>query len=390
MSVGSPRVRNAAVSVDSPRMRNATVSVGFLRMRKAIVSEGFLRMRAAVSVVGALLFSILLVPPSAASFLGGCGGTSVQQSARPQQAERRVFTDVLGHQVAWQEPPSRIVSLSPSLTEILFAVQCDAAVVGVTRFCNSPPAVQDLPKVGGVVDPSLESILMLQADLVLATRGNSLEFMESLVHLGIPIYTLETRGDLEQILQTILEVGKITGREEPARHLADSLRVRLDHVIERTAGLDPGARPRVYAGEMEGAHWTPGPGSFLHAVITAAGGKNIGSIAPSAWSPLSLEAIIVHDPEVCLGIFGPLSGGDKEVVHKAVLHILQSNEAWERTSLGLNPRIFLVHEDRLQRPGPRVFNVLEELARYLHPELWNREEEPDQERLRDGSRSTEK
>ncbi|MFC1571997.1 helical backbone metal receptor [Candidatus Eisenbacteria bacterium] len=279
----------------------------------------------------------------------------------------QTFEDALGHRVVWTEPPARIVSLSPNLTEILFAIQCDSAIVGVTRFCNHPPAALELPRIGGVVDPSLEAIMMLRPELVLATRGNPVEFLESLAGLKLPVFALETRGDTEQIFRTILSVGKVTGRDVTAGALVDSLRALVRDVTARTAGLDPALRPRVFMGELDGAHWSAGPGSFVHALIEAAGGENVAAIAPAAWSPLSLESIVASDPQVYLGTFAQ----EGEVAaRELVLHTLRTQPGWKDTSLGAEPRVFLVHEDRLQRPGPRVFGVLVEFARELHPSLW--------------------
>lgn len=287
-------------------------------------------------------------------------------AALPVAAER--FTDILGQEVRWEAPPARIVSLSPSLTEILYAIGAGDAVVGATRFCNVPPAARALPKVGGVADVSLEAVLVLRPDLVLATRGNALETMESLRDLGLAVYAIETRGDLAQILATIREVGRVTGRVESAAQLADSLEARSAAIAARMADLPAAARPRVYVGELEGAHWTAGPGSYVHAMVEIAGGDNIGAIAPDAWSPLSLEAIIAQDPQVYVGVYGPLSGGAEPIARAHVLEVLATQAAWRGTSLGHAPRILLFHEDDFQRPGPRIFELLDQLARFLHPE----------------------
>jgi iron complex transport system substrate-binding protein len=278
------------------------------------------------------------------------------------------FEDPLGHRIEWAMPPQRIISLSPSVTEILFAIGHDAAtIVGRTRFCDFPPAVAAIPQVGGVVDPSLEAILMLSPDLVLATRGNPIEFMESLVRLRVPVYAIETRGGLEHILQTIEEIGLVTGRDAVARAVATRLRARCAQITGRTDKLAAGERPRVYYGRIEGAHWTAGPGSYIDGLIRCAGGENLASVAQSAWSALSLEVILARDPKVYLGTFG--SEG-REKAEQRALRVFGTQSGWRGTSLGRNPRIFLVHEDRLQRPGPRVIDVLEEFARFLHPGLW--------------------
>ncbi|MCK4413066.1 MAG: ABC transporter substrate-binding protein [Candidatus Eisenbacteria sp.] len=302
---------------------------------------------------------------------------TTQAQARREQSDAlagtvRSFEDVLGHQVRWSEPPSRIVSLSPSITEILFSIGCDTnSIVGVTRFCTYPPQAAVIPQVGGVVDPSLEVVLAREPDLVLATRGNPLEFMASLVSLGLPVYALETRGDLGQIIETIRAAGSVSGRDDGARALIRRLHEHRDRVERRTVGLDSTHRPRVYYGELEGALWTAGPGSYLNDLIWGAGGANVAAGAPSAWCALSLEEIVAHDPQVYLGSFsGDDTSANRAAETKRIQGFLNSHEVWSRTSLGRDPRIFLVQEDRLMRPGPRIFDVLEEFARFLHPDQW--------------------
>ncbi len=301
-----------------------------------------------------------------ALLLGGVGRTQDAPVGGP-------YVDVLGHSLRWETAPRRIISLSPSITEILFAIGCDTSdVVGVTRFCNYPSQARVIARVGGIVDPSAEAILLLHPDLVLATRGNPLEFIETLVRLRIPVYAIEDRGDLSQVLRAILEVGLATGRAPSALGLVRELEARLGKVEEKVADLGVGERPRVYFGELEGALWTAGPGSYVDGLIRAAGGENIAARAPAAWCPLSLETVVAADPQVYLGTFlGPDTAEQRELAEQKVRRILSAQEGWRTTSLGMEPRIFLVHEDRLQRPGPRVFTVLEEFARFLHPERWD-------------------
>jgi iron complex transport system substrate-binding protein len=283
----------------------------------------------------------------------------------------RTFTDALGQSLSWATPPQRIVSLSPNLTEILFAIGADSTgVVGVTRFCDHPAAATRIARVGGIVDPSLEAIVALHPDLVVATRGNPLEFIESLRRLRIPVYALEDRGGLSQIFRMLREVGAVTGRWAQGDSLARAMEARVDAVRRRTAGLPVAGRPRVYFGELEGALWTAGPGTYIDDLIAAAGGRNVASIASSAWSALALEAIVMRDPEVYLGTFAGADTPERRSEAEArATHLLRTREGWSGTQLGLRPRVFMVHEDRLQRPGPRVIEVLEAFARFLHPGL---------------------
>jgi cobalamin transport system substrate-binding protein len=290
-------------------------------------------------------------------------------AAAPVWAE--TFTDVLGQKVSWESRPQRIVSLSPSLTEILFAIGCEPdVVVGITRFCNYPPITETIPLIGGIVDPSLEAILMAKPDLVLATRGNPLEFLHSLRSLSIPVYGIEANGDLELIINVVREVGRVTGRPGAADSLAVALEKRMKAVATRTENLLPEHRLRVYFGELDGAHWTPGPGSYVHSLLEVAGCVNVGAVATAPWSPLSLEVIIEQDPQVLIGTY---TDADKEAATKRALKMIEAQGIWTQTSLGRSGQVIMIDADRILRPGPRVFDVLEEVTRTLYPVLWQAE-----------------
>lgn len=279
--------------------------------------------------------------------------------------------DCLGHELAWTQPPRRIVSLSPNLTEILMAIGARDAIVGVTRFCDYPPAVQSLPRVGGILDPNLEVLSQLEPDLVLVTRGVPLETMATMEALGLGIYALESRGGLEAIRENILEIGTVTGRAAAASHLADSLWAALAEIRLRTGGLPPDQRPRVYYGDLDGAHWTTGPGTFIHDLIRVAGGRNVAADAPSGWVPLSLETLVRSDPQVYLGAYDA-EQETRDQAYERVRGALRSLPGWGDTSLGqqASPRVWLVDLGELQRPGPRIIRVTEGFSRFLHPERW--------------------
>lgn len=291
-------------------------------------------------------------------------------TSEPPQPPGQTFTDALDRTITWNTAPGRIISLSPNLTEILFAVGLDSeSIAGVTRFCDYPPAAEQIAVVGGIVDPNLELIASLEPDLVLATRGVPLETMTSLERLGLPVYALETRGEIDRILTNIRMIGAVTGRAAAAETLAGTLQQRIDHLTARLQELPATDRPRVYYGDLEGPHWTAGPGSYIHALITLAGGNNIAGQAPAAWIPLSFETIVAADPQVYLGTFDPATESAAEARGRAG-ELLRNHEGWSATRLGraANPRIMMVAEGRLMRPGPRVIDVLEEFALFLHPE----------------------
>jgi len=264
--------------------------------------------------------------------------------------------DMLGREVTMPAPPRRIVSLVPSVTETLFAVGGEDRLVGVTTFCDFPPAARQKPKVGGIVNPSLEAIVGLRPDLVLATtEGNRESTVEQLTALGIPTYVV-TPKTFSGVLDSILRIGSLSGRLEAAERLVDDLRRRAARVVEAT-----GRRPRarvlyvVWADPLV----VPGRATLINDLIGMAGGASVSADEPVEWPRLSLEQVVASAPEVV--IFAS---------HSAT-HVEQALKRWQGQGLTLpafrTGRVRRVDTDLVHRPGPRIVEGLEALARAIHP-----------------------
>ncbi|MBD3334067.1 MAG: ABC transporter substrate-binding protein [Candidatus Eisenbacteria bacterium] len=305
-------------------------------------------------------------------------------------APAATFVDDLGDTLRWQAPPERIVSLSPSLTELLFALGIDGQVsrpaeawpapgsrsrsgiasqtlVGVTRFCDHPPEAKKITVVGGIVDPSLEAIRSVNADLVLVTRGNPREFVHALQDLGIATYAVETNGSLRELIAAMARAARAVGRSAAGDSLAANLTQRLQRLESKTEPLAMTRKPRVYYGSVEPPYWTAGPGSTIDDIIRVAGGINVASGAPTPWCVYSLESIVAHDPQVLLGTYPQ---GREARKRNAVVKILAERPGWRDTQLGEEPRLCLIEEDLLMRPGPRILTAAERVAACLHPRLF--------------------
>ena len=270
----------------------------------------------------------------------------------------RTFVDDAGRKIFIADPPTRIVSLAPSVTEILFAIGAGDRVVGVTSFCNFPPEALAKPKVGGAF-PNLEVVLSLKPTLVLAPRDFIRpDMVAKLDQLKIPLFILESNS-IEDVLRHIQTVGRMLGRTEQSDAVAGDLRRRVTEVKTRTAGA---TRPRVFYVLNSDPLMTAGPGSFIHQLIELAGGTNVAAGAPVPYPRLSLEEVIRQDPQVIL-----FPVGDEEGIPD------QEQQRWLRW-----PTLSAVKQNRfvripsvlLDRPGPRVVDGLERLARQLHPDLF--------------------
>ncbi|RMF92174.1 MAG: cobalamin-binding protein [Nitrospinota bacterium] len=271
----------------------------------------------------------------------------------------KVWIDDLGREVVLPHTPRRIVSLAPSLTEMLFALGVGDRVVGVTLYDDYPPEARQKPKIGGMNNPNLEKILSLQPDLVLATAaGNTQASVLRLASLGIPVYTLwpRTIGD---ILQELRKLGEVLNVPLQAEELVRSLQDRLDRVRTAVADFSP---PRVLYVVWHNPLITVGKGSYIHDMIRLAGGENIAADAPLDYPTYSLEEVLVKKPEIIV------------VAAHAGKEGVALRETWQRwrviPAIAEN-RIFTVNADLFNRPGPRVVDGVEQLARIFHPQAFS-------------------
>lgn len=274
----------------------------------------------------------------------------------PRRARALTVTDMLGRPVVLPAAPQRLVSLVPSATEMLFALGADARLVGVTDYCDHPPAARRKPSVGGMLAPAMETILSLRPDLVIATdAGFRRETFAQMERLGLPVYLVRA-SRLADVFDVAARLGDLTGRAEAARALAAGLERRLDGVRRTVQGRP---RPRVLYVLWADPLVVPGRGALVTELIALAGGDSVSASEPGEYPRLGLEAAIARAPEV---IVLAQHGGRTEPIAMA---------RWERLDVLPAVRAGRVHAadgDLLHRYGPRVVVGVEILARLFHPE----------------------
>lgn len=257
--------------------------------------------------------------------------------------------------------PERIISLAPSNTEVLFALGLVDKVVGVTDLCDYPEEAQEIEKVG-FVEINLEKIVDLEPDLVLYIGGAAqLEKTQTMEDLGLTVLVLAP-SDIEGIFADIELVGRTTGTEDEAVDLVSELRARMDEVLSRVAQAK--RQPLVFY-ELDATDparpWTAGPGSFIDALITMAGGVNLGASAEMEWAQFSTEEVIAQDPEIII-----LGDANYGVTAESV----EERPGWGVITAVKAGAIYPIDDTLVSRPGPRIVDGLEELARIIHPELF--------------------
>lgn len=277
--------------------------------------------------------------------------------------EAVTLVDDLGVEFELGAKPERIVSLAPSNTELLYALGLAANVVGVTDVCDFPAAVIAIDKVAGFNSVNLEKIVAVKPDLVLAARGNNIEGIRSLRELGIRVFSLDIQS-LNQLLQAVDRVGTLCGVEAEAARLHGELATRINKVDEKLAGVEE--QPRVLWGYWSDPVYTAGPGTMIDDVIVRARGINVGGAGKGAWPQVGLETILAWGPEVIITTYMP-TGPDSlaaEVVR------LQKTDGWKMVPAVAEGRLYYVEADWLMRPGPRLVDAFEQLARTIHPQIF--------------------
>jgi iron complex transport system substrate-binding protein len=273
----------------------------------------------------------------------------------------KTFTDDVGRRVYLAKPARRVVSLAPSVTEILFAVGLDSEVAGVTTFCDYPPEARAKPKVGSSIQ-NLEAIIGLKPDLVLAVKSEIVrpDVLAKLEQLKIPMFILAPRT-IEDILGHISTVGSLVGHDRAARTVAQGLRERLSDLRSR---MDAARPVRVFYVVNTDPLISVGSGSFIHQMLELAGGDNIVGQTAIPYPKVSLEEVLRRDPEVLL-----FPVGTSEGIPEAEQ---QRWRKWTSLSAVAHNRLHQVRAELVNRPGPRVVDGIEALAQAIHPGLGSR------------------
>lgn len=271
--------------------------------------------------------------------------------------------DDRGVEVRLSRPPARIVSLAPSLTEIVFLLGAQERLVGVTRFCNVPPEASLLPRVGGVVDPDVERIVAARPDLVLCTTdGNPKEKVRILEEMGIPCFAVGPQ-DLSAVFGTIERIGVLLGVPETAKREAASLRERTARVsgsgpcagrgVEAGGGSPP-LRPRVLFAVSTSPVIVAGTGTFLDELIRRAGGSNAAQGFAGRYPRLSVEDLVAASPDILL-----------IAAMRGVERFPEAVTRWKEIPAFRDHEVHSLDGDLVTRPGPRMVDALEEVARIL-------------------------
>ena len=291
----------------------------------------------------------------AAVLATACGCLACGGGAPAQDLEKRPSS-----------PPQRIVSLAPSLTETLFALGVGDRVVGVTRYCSHPPAVRGLPRVGGHLDPNIEAIVSLAPDLVvLIPSGES--NARRLQGLGVRVLQVD-QHDVASLLDSISVLAAACGVEDRGVLLRADIERRLASIAAAVDGTTPLRTVVAVGHDISGgvvrSVWAAGPDTFYSGVLEIAGGVNAVTGDVVRYPELTREGLMALDPDVVLDVVAGVEERRRELDEIA--------SGWRGlTELRAvrEDRVRVLEGDLMVVPGPRLPEMVREVAKALHPEL---------------------
>ena len=268
----------------------------------------------------------------------------------------RTVTDEIGRSVNIAPASQRIVSLAPGITETLYALNLDDKIVGVTTFCDWPAAARTKPQIGGFTNPSIEKIVSLKPDLIIATAdGNRKDTVRQLERIGLSVYVTNP-SDTSGIFRSILHIGEITNRQKDARKLVEKLQRRLNNI---TAQIRHKSKPRVFFQIGLEPVITAGRGTLINEVIERAGGVNVAGLDTARYPRYSAEGIMAGSPDIIL--FAPMAGDKEFAAGKSFWQKFRGIPAVD------NNRIYPIDTNLISRASPRIVDAIEKMALFFHP-----------------------
>ncbi len=282
----------------------------------------------------------------------------------PQAAGPITLTDGSGRTVTLTVPVQHVVSLAPSNTEVLFAIGAGPQVVGRDSYSDYPAEAKNAADIGGgFAALNMELILSKKPDLVLASPLTPPEQIADLDKAGLRVYVLPNPKTFDDLYTNLQTAGKLTGHEKEAGVLVDSLKTRVQAVVSKVALAS--ARPVVYY-ELDAtdpsAPYTSGPDTFVDLLIRTAGGENFGANLKGDWVQISVEQILARQPDFIVLGDNTYGGITPEQV--------KARAGWETLNAVQQDKIFIFDDNTVSRPGPRLVDGLEAMAKLLHPDLF--------------------
>ncbi|MHC1692096.1 MAG: ABC transporter substrate-binding protein [Sphaerochaetaceae bacterium] len=270
------------------------------------------------------------------------------------------YTDSRGVSIALSGIPRKIISLSPNVTETLFALGLQERIVGRTDYCTYPAETASIASMGDLFSPSVEKILSMDPDLVIVSTLGQSQTIEAIESNGIPVAFIDEQDSMEGTYRIILDIARLTGTETQGNQIVASMKKRIEEIV---AKVSTQPAPSVYyvAGFGEWGDFGATGDTYIHDLITLAGGRNVAEKANS-WS-FQLELLVESDPSII--VLPPSWDSTFEETRR---QFVVSNGYKNLTAVKTG-RIYPIDSTIVERQGPRSAQAVEALARIFHPDL---------------------
>jgi iron complex transport system substrate-binding protein len=304
-------------------------------------------------LTAALLLTAVLTLGAVALSACGSGDDTASPSASPSSGPITV-TDDSGAEVTLEQAATRIVSMAPANTEIAYAIGAGDKMVAGTSYDDYPEEATSLPKIGDFANPSVEKIASYQPDLVLAAGGIQEKLRSRLEELGVKVYVVDPTT-YDGAIATIENVGKLVGADEGAAKVTDEMTAAQMEVQASVGDLE---KATTFLEIYNKPLMTAGSGTFIDDMIMISGGENIGAEAGSGFPNFSTEVLVQKDPTVYIADSGSMSEpGD-----------IEKRAGFSELTAVKNGRVYVIDDNLIARPGPRLAEGLKKLAEMIHPE----------------------
>lgn len=272
------------------------------------------------------------------------------------------YTDDLDREITVEQEAQRIVSLAPAVTEIIYALGLEDKLVAVSSACDYPEQALNKENVGRIDEPNIEKIVALEPDLVIAESVTKIETLKRLSELGIKSIGFKP-GSINDTIKMIEDISYLLSAEEKGAEISKEMETeyqRLKNLVEQK--LENKARPRVFYQIWSDPLYTAGGGTFIDSLIADAGGYNIAREAGGSWPTYNSESIIAADPEVYIS-------SEHSTPTGLTLAELRQKDIFREVSAFKNDRLYLVNQDLVNRPSPRIIEGYKEFIRAIFPDL---------------------
>ena len=277
----------------------------------------------------------------------------------PAVGKERFFTDEIGRTVKISYPPMKIISLAPSITEILFALGLNAEIQAVTNFCDYPEAASKKARIGGFINPNMEKIVSLKPELIIAIRdGNRWESIQTLNDLGFSVFVVNPK-DFDGVMRTVRHIAEIVGRQEKGDKILKNMLTKKQELITFTQSF---SRPKVFFQVGDAPMVTVGRGTLADDLIRLAGGRSISEDELVNYPSYSIEIILEKSPDIII-----MSSMDPK---KDYMNLAKKWENWKSVPAVKMNAVYVIDSNIVDRPTPRIEKGLEALVRMIHPEAF--------------------